>query len=304
MNRQTSEIEHTGPITIRFEKVQGVPAPFERSLHLILQTAIRDQYASGACLYELEGSNTLSARDTLRTDSDGEDQRLETASLELSKASSAWLLQLAEPVLIPEAATDARIIDFPEMLLYRYAALAVVPLRKRNALHGILTIGWENANSLNTPPHMVRLAALGNSAAALLTRSSESKSAAHLASKLVRLESDLADWKISERAAGVLSSDLWTDDVVMTLHDHVQRVLQSPDNSLLALERQVAELESALKDRKLLGQAKTVLQNSYTMTEEEAYLHLRNTSRRTRRALRDIADDILRTQGLDARRSA
>jgi AmiR/NasT family two-component response regulator len=52
-----------------------------------------------------------------------------------------------------------------------------------------------------------------------------------------------------------------------------------------------------LADRKLLDRAKGLLQASFQWTEEEAYLHLRRTSRQRRTPMRDIAREVIDLAG-------
>jgi GAF domain-containing protein len=78
------------------------------------------------------------------------------------------------------------------------------------------------------------------------------------------------------------------------------RSLNLPLGALLAhskvrvqLESAVEELSRKLADRKLFDRAKGLLQVSYQRTEEQAYLHLRRTSRQRRTPMRDIAREII-----------
>jgi GAF domain-containing protein len=78
------------------------------------------------------------------------------------------------------------------------------------------------------------------------------------------------------------------------------RSLSLPLGALLAhskvrvqLESTVEELSRKLADRKLFDRAKGLLQVSYQWTEEQAYLHLRRTSRQRRTPMRDIAREII-----------
>ena len=67
------------------------------------------------------------------------------------------------------------------------------------------------------------------------------------------------------------------------------------------------EMKRTLETRKLVERAKGILQYKHNLTEEEAYLRLRNESRRLRRPMRDLAeavimaDDLNKTQGEAAR---
>jgi uroporphyrinogen-III synthase len=59
------------------------------------------------------------------------------------------------------------------------------------------------------------------------------------------------------------------------------------------LESEVEDLSRKLADRKLFDRAKGLLQVAYQWTEEQAYLHIRRTSRQSRRPMRDIAQEII-----------
>jgi signal transduction protein with GAF and PtsI domain len=76
--------------------------------------------------------------------------------------------------------------------------------------------------------------------------------------------------------------------------------LSLPIGALLAagsenqeLRQQVEKLSQQLADRKLLDRAKGLLQARFSWTEEEAYLHLRRTSRQRRIAMREIALEVI-----------
>jgi GAF domain-containing protein len=58
------------------------------------------------------------------------------------------------------------------------------------------------------------------------------------------------------------------------------------------------ELKKQLESRKLLERAKGILQHRHNLTEEEAYLRLRNESRRMRRPMRDLAEAIILAEEL------
>ena len=72
--------------------------------------------------------------------------------------------------------------------------------------------------------------------------------------------------------------------------------LSLPLGSILAktrLESEVQELNRKLADRKLFDRAKGVLQARFGWTEEEAYYHLRRTSRQSRAPMRSIAEHVI-----------
>ena len=68
------------------------------------------------------------------------------------------------------------------------------------------------------------------------------------------------------------------------------------------LQEETLEMKRQLETRKLVERAKGILQYKFGLTEEEAYLRLRNESRRLRRPMRDLAEAIILTEDL-ARKS-
>jgi uroporphyrinogen-III synthase len=68
------------------------------------------------------------------------------------------------------------------------------------------------------------------------------------------------------------------------------------ENTRLAAEAE--EMRKQLETRKLVERAKGILQYKFHLTEEEAYLRLRNESRRLRRPMRDLAEAIILTEEL------
>jgi len=59
------------------------------------------------------------------------------------------------------------------------------------------------------------------------------------------------------------------------------------------LQEETLEMKRQLELRKLVERAKGILQRKYNLTEEEAYLRLRNESRRLRRPMAQLAEAIL-----------
>jgi two-component system, response regulator PdtaR len=73
--------------------------------------------------------------------------------------------------------------------------------------------------------------------------------------------------------------------------------------SFLAEENQrlieeTAEMRRQLETRKVVERAKGIIQQRHTLTEEEAYLRLRNESRRLRRPMRELAEAIILSEEL------
>jgi hypothetical protein len=65
-------------------------------------------------------------------------------------------------------------------------------------------------------------------------------------------------------------------------------------NVSATLQEQADRLESELRDRHAIGKAKEILQDVLDLSEEEAYIQLRNASRQSRRRLPDVAKDVPR----------
>lgn len=68
------------------------------------------------------------------------------------------------------------------------------------------------------------------------------------------------------------------------------------ENARLLEETQ--EMKRQLETRKLVERAKGILQQRYSLSEEEAYLRLRNESRRLRRPMRELAEAIILAEDL------
>src|SRR5260370_37353871 len=59
------------------------------------------------------------------------------------------------------------------------------------------------------------------------------------------------------------------------------------------LLKEASEMRNQLEVRKLVERAKGILQKREKITEEEAYLRLRDQSRRLQRPMRDLAEAII-----------
>lgn len=62
---------------------------------------------------------------------------------------------------------------------------------------------------------------------------------------------------------------------------------------------ETAEMRRQLETRKIVERAKGILQYRHSLTEEEAYLRLRNESRRLRRPMRELAEAIILSEDLN-----
>src|ERR1700685_873517 len=64
------------------------------------------------------------------------------------------------------------------------------------------------------------------------------------------------------------------------------------------LLEETLEMKRQLETRKLVERAKGILQQRYNLSEEEAYLRLRNESRRLRRPMKELAEAIILAEDL------
>jgi uroporphyrinogen-III synthase len=79
----------------------------------------------------------------------------------------------------------------------------------------------------------------------------------------------------------------------------ISRAMLSDENARLLEEKE--EMRRQLEIRKLVERAKGILQQRYQLSEEEAYLRLRNESRRLRRPMKDLAEAIILAEDLSRR---
>ena len=76
----------------------------------------------------------------------------------------------------------------------------------------------------------------------------------------------------------------------------VSKSLLADENARLVEE--TLEMKRQLETRKVVERAKGILQQRYSLTEEDAYLRLRNESRRLRRPMKDLAEAIILAEEL------
>jgi len=72
----------------------------------------------------------------------------------------------------------------------------------------------------------------------------------------------------------------------------------------LRLAAETEEIKKQLETRKAVERAKGILQRRQNLTEEEAYLRMRNESRRLRRPMKDLADAIILAEELGRKEAA
>ncbi len=79
----------------------------------------------------------------------------------------------------------------------------------------------------------------------------------------------------------------------------IARSLLEEENARLAEE--TAEMKRQLETRKSVERAKGILQRRHNLTEEDAYLRLRNESRRLRRPMKDLAEAVILSEEMARR---
>jgi signal transduction protein with GAF and PtsI domain len=93
-----------------------------------------------------------------------------------------------------------------------------------------------------------------------------------------------------------------TDEIVLTAFAG-QQMASAIALSQLAVENarlkaETQEIKKRLEERRVLERAKGVLQERFKLTEEQAYVRLRNESRRSRRPIRELAEAVLMVEGM------
>jgi len=121
------------------------------------------------------------------------------------------------------------------------------------------------------------------------------------------------------KLASLLSVPLMTRDTVMgTINVYTREVRQFTEDEIgfvkvvagqaaIAIENarlmsETLEMKRALEVRKIVERAKGILQHKHQITEAEAYLKLRNESRRLRRPMRDLAEAVILADDLERQR--
>jgi ANTAR domain len=123
---------------------------------------------------------------------------------------------------------------------------------------------------------------------------------AQSAARIAELENELADSKIADRVLGLLANGAVPRDAIDIIVSHAESVLR-PGQLATVLEQLTQEMEQDLAERELTNRAKAVLQRRYGMSEDQAHVHLRLVSRKSRKRLRDVARDLLQETAVSGR---
>jgi signal transduction protein with GAF and PtsI domain len=109
-----------------------------------------------------------------------------------------------------------------------------------------------------------------------------------------------------EKVIGTMN--IYTRDVRTFTEDEMGFVNVVAGQAAIAIENarlmsETLEMKRTLEARKLIERAKGILQQKYNLTEEEAYLRLRNESRRLRRPMRDLAEAVILAEDLEKKKA-
>ena len=110
--------------------------------------------------------------------------------------------------------------------------------------------------------------------------------------RISRLEAEVADLKIADRTRGF--SERAVPNATEIMAEHVAEVARAQQVEALP-EQKVGELDTQLRERRLVSEANSLWLSSYGPSEAQAYVRLRLTSRRSRQRLGQVARRRLRT---------
>jgi GAF domain-containing protein len=109
-----------------------------------------------------------------------------------------------------------------------------------------------------------------------------------------------------EKVIGTIN--IYTREVRQFTEDEIGFVKVVAGQAAIAIENarlmsEALEMKRTLEARKLMERAKGILQHKHNLTEEEAYLRLRNESRRLRRSMRDLAEAVILADDLERKKT-
>jgi hypothetical protein len=186
-------------------------------------------------------------------------------------------LKFAWGVSVPEASQEGFKLDS-------------FPLRASGVVTGLVVFVFQS-NTISPDTHAV-LERIAGTIEEVWRLSLVPAAYARAAARIGELEIKLADSKIADRARGLLANDAGARDAIDTIARHVESVLR-PGELRTVLEQLNREIELEIAERELASRAKAILQSRYEMSEDQAHVHLRVVSRKSRKRLRDVARDVL-----------
>lgn len=263
MNPQLEAVPHKRLPAGEAETKRKIP-PFEESLRAILSVAREEVMADGYALYEWDEACRALAPRMIH-------------GLAPRKPDLDAMPRAGGVLLIA-----ARGNGSPTLLS--------LTLPGEGGIAGVLDFGFAHPRPLGERQRML-ISRTADLAGRILQAGRERVAAVRAAKRIAELEFALADRKIVDRARG-LARHPSLPDRADTLFAHAGRVLETPriGRHLAAYEQ---EGEARLQARSVVTEAKLWLQKRFGLPEDEAYLTLREYSRRTRTALSTVAREIL-----------
>ena len=226
---------------------------FHGSIEALLSIVLEESGANGYAVYEFNGTK-------------------ENLFLACSHGMSS---HRSTTTTVLTAINDSQIVSFSLMGPAGPAGLLDVVFHHKEAItQEILYLLQSSAESVGTLLQHTRLAT----------------ELASLTSRIAGLESQLAEVKIAERARG-LAQQSEVDRKSEILNAHIASVLNARQIEQM-LTAYVITLEDRLEERRVLSEAKAVLQKTLHLSEEDAYFRIREASRRTRSRLVDVAAQV------------
>jgi ANTAR domain len=171
----------------------------------------------------------------------------------------------------------------------RGSVVVSYPLRLEGSLLGTLAFAFQGDSVAEQ-----RISILDRLAGAVEIVYCLPHSATRLFEKINRMEAEVAASKIAVRAQGLLRGASLNEALerIDLIEQHVAHTMRSWSLTPL-LQDLLQKAEAKVSERRLTSQAKSLIQDAYGLSEEQAYAHLRNISRRTRRTLGEVAREFI-----------
>jgi hypothetical protein len=115
---------------------------------------------------------------------------------------------------------------------------------------------------------------------------------ARRAERIGALDAELAGVKITERVRGLIGKGEVDQAAVEAVVRQVEQVVGTRQADV-AFSRLLEFLEDRLEERKMMVAAKELLEQTRGLSEEAAYLFLRDKSRASRQRIRAVAQELL-----------
>jgi hypothetical protein len=199
------------------------------------------------------------------------------AIYQLDPKTGSRELKFAEGAPVPKSRVDG-------------LSVTSFPLHSGDEVTGVLSFVFRGA--VVSPGAKSVLERIAGAIAEVWRLSLTPETYARNAARIGELEAELADSKIADRACGLLAAGEPPADAIDTIARHVESVLR-PGQLATVLGQLIMEIQEEIAERELANRAKALLQSRYGMSEDQAHVHLRLVSRKSRKRLRDVARDLL-----------